>query len=219
MDFDNFQKASINALVRLADTREKSTGVHIERTSSLCKLLTKLICEKEIYKDKVDQDYIDNLCLVSPLHDIGKIGIPDAILLKPGKLTEEEFEIMKTHVDIGLTVLVNLREMIPKNGILKLAIEVIKYHHEKWDGSGYPYGLKETEIPLPGRIMAIVDVYEALRSKRVYKEPYSHEKSCNIIIEERGKHFDPELVDIFIEKHEDFAATYDKKEHYDSYIA
>ena len=121
MDFDNFQKASINALVRLADTREKSTGVHIERTSSLCKLLTKLICEKEIYKDKVDQDYIDNLCLVSPLHDIGKIGIPDAILLKPGKLTEEEFEIMKTHVDIGLTVLVNLREMIPKNGILIFA--------------------------------------------------------------------------------------------------
>ena len=151
------------------------------------------------------------MSLVSPLHDIGKVGIPDAILLKPGKLTEEEFEVMKTHVNIGLIALSSFREIIPEDYLLKMGIDVIQCHHEKWDGSGYPHGLKETEIPLSGRIMAIVDVYEALRSERVYKEPYSHEHSCNIIFEDRVTHFDPQLVDLFIDKHEDFATVYDDK--------
>lgn len=211
MDLNDLQEANIYALVRLAELREKFTGAHIERTASLCKLLTELIRAEGIHKDEVDQDYVESMCLASPLHDIGKVGIPDAILLKPGKLTEEEFEVMKTHVDIGVAALRSLCEITPEDDLLKMGIDVIQYHHEKWDGSGYPQGLKETEIPLPGRIMAIVDVYEALRSKRVYKEPFSHEHSCNIIFEDRGTHFDPQLVDLFIDEHENFAAVYDEQ--------
>lgn len=209
MNFDDIQQATIHALVQLAESREKSTGDHVERTASLCELLTKLICEKGLHKDEVDQDYISKMCLASPLHDIGKVGIPDEILLKPGKLTEDEFEVMKTHVDIGLKALENLTEILPESDVLNMGIDVIKYHHEKWDGSGYPHGLKENEIPLPGRIMALVDVYEALRSERVYKKAYSHECSCKIIFDDRGSHFDPQLVDLFIDRHEDFAAIYD----------
>ena len=211
MDFDNRHRATINALVRLAESREKSNGIHAECTSSLCKLLTELIKSKGIFKEVVDQSYVRNICLVSPLHDIGKIGIPDSILLKPGKLSEPEFEVMKTHVDIGLNTLNSLRGVLPDDNLMTMGIEVIQHHHEKWDGSGYPHGLKGKEIPLSGRIIAIVDVYEALRSKRVYKEAYSHECSCQIIYKEKGSHFDPQLVDIFIENHEDFAAVYDRK--------
>lgn len=211
MDFDNLQQATIDALVRMAESREKSTGDHVERTASLCELLTELIRENGLHKDEVDQDYVSKMCLVSPLHDIGKVGIPDEILLKPGKLTEDEFEIMKTHVDIGLKALTGLHDVLPEDDVLNMGMEVIKYHHERWDGTGYPHGLKETDIPLPGRIMALVDVYEALRSERVYKKAYSHECSCKIIFNDKGSHFDPQLVDLFIDRHEDFAAVYDMK--------
>ncbi|MDD2427317.1 MAG: HD domain-containing protein [Eubacteriales bacterium] len=209
MDFDVFQEATICALMRLAESRERSTGAHIERTSSLCKLMCELICEAGIHQEEVDRTYVDGMSLVSPLHDIGKVGIPDDILLKPGKLSDEEFEVMKTHVDIGLTTLNSITEIIPEDYLLNLGIDVIKYHHEKWDGRGYPVGLKATEIPLAGRIMAIVDVYEALRSERCYKEAFSHDRSCDIIVEDKGTHFDPQLVDLFITKHEDFEQVYD----------
>ena len=211
MEFDNLQQATIDALVRLAESREKSTGDHVERTASLCEFLTELVREQGLHQDEVDRDYVTKMCLVSPLHDIGKVGIPDEILLKPGKLTEDEFEIMKTHVDIGMKALNGLHEFLPDDDILNMGLDVIKYHHEKWDGSGYPSGLKETEIPLPGRIMALVDVYEALRSERVYKKAYSHEYSCEIILKDKGSHFDPQLVDLFIDRHKDFAAIYDTK--------
>jgi hypothetical protein len=124
---------------------------------------------------------------------------------------DDEFEIMKTHVDIGLKALTGLHDVLPEDDVLNMGMEVIKYHHERWDGTGYPHGLKETEIPLPGRIMALVDVYEALRSERVYKKAFSHECSCKIIFNDKGSHFDPQLVDLFIDRHEDFAAVYDMK--------
>lgn len=211
MIFTEFQEAVILALVRLAESRERSTGDHVERTSALCELMAELLWREGTYKEIIDKDYCKTICLVSPLHDIGKVGIPDAILLKPGKLTEDEFDIMKTHVDIGLMTLDGLQATIPDSDILNMGIDVIQYHHEKWDGTGYPQGLKGEEIPLSGRIMALVDVYEALRSERVYKRPYSHEVSCDIIADGRGTHFEPLLVDVFSQNHKFFEEVYNEK--------
>jgi hypothetical protein len=149
----------------------------------------------------MDDEFINNIHKASPLHDIGKVGIPDHILLKAGKLTEEEFAIMKTHVNIGYDTLKEVQNRFPNNSFLSMGLDIISCHHEKWDGSGYPYGLSGTDIALSGRIMAIADVYDALRSKRVYKDAFTHEVSCQIIKEKRGNHLDPYLVDIFIENH------------------
>ena len=145
----------------------------------------------------------------SPLHDIGKVGIPDKILLKPGKLTDEEFKIMKTHVNIGYDTLSKVAHQYDKNSFLKMGMDITLYHHEKWNGSGYNNGLSEDEIPLAARIMALSDVYDALRSKRVYKEAFSHDKSLEIIISSKGSHFDPILVDVFIQNHEEFKLLYE----------
>ncbi len=212
MEFGTVHKATVYLLVWLAESREKNIGAHVERTSALCELMADLLSQEGAYEDQIDKDYVDKIRLVSPLHDIGKVGIPDEILLKPAKLTEDEFDIMKTHVDIGLDALTSLQNIIPDDDILNMGIDVIKYHHEKWDGSGYPHGLKGEEIPLSGRIMAIVDVYEALRSKRVYKQPYSHDVSREIISEGSGAHFEPLLVDIFLKNHEVFDEVYLKQD-------
>ena len=145
----------------------------------------------------------------SPLHDIGKVGIPDSILLKPGKLTEEEFAIMKTHARIGYDTLAQVGSQYSGNSFLKLGMEITLGHHEKWNGSGYPQGLSGESIPLSARIMALADVYDALRSKRVYKEAFSHEKSAGIIREGWGSHFDPVLTDLFLRHEEEFRAMYE----------
>ena len=139
------------------------------------------------YRELIDDDYIEKLTRVSPLHDIGKVGIPDRILLKPGPLTTKEFEIMKTHTTIGAKTLLEVKEKFQDNRLLELGNNITNFHHERWDGTGYPLGLKGAEIPLSARIMAIVDVYDALRSKRVYKDAFSHEKSLAIIKEESVK--------------------------------
>ena len=136
-------------------------------------------------------------------------GIPDNILLKPDKLTDHEFEIMKTHVQIGYDALVNVAQQYDKNEFLKMGMEIALYHHEKWNGSGYMKGLTGDAIPLSARIMALADVYDALRSKRVYKEAFSHEKSMEIIISDKGSHFDPVLVDIFVQHQEEFRSLYE----------
>ena len=204
------QIATIHALVKAAESRDDDTGTHIERTSLFCKLIAEKLLEAGKYTDIIDEAYADNISKASPLHDIGKVGIPDGILLKPGKLTDEEFEIMKTHVNIGHEMLASTREMYPGNIFLKFGTEISKYHHEKWNGSGYMQKLSGEDIPLSARIMAVSDVYDALRSRRVYKEPFSHEKTYDIIIEGKGSHFDPTIVDIFTEHHKSFEEIYDR---------
>jgi len=204
------QIATIHALVKAAESRDDDTGTHIERTSMFCKLIAEKLLEAGRYTDIIDEAYCDTISKASPLHDIGKVGIQDSILLKPGRLTPEEFEIMKTHVNIGYEMLASTREMYPGNKFLKIGIEIAKYHHEKWDGSGYMQELAGEDIPLSARIMALSDVYDALRSRRVYKEPFTHEKTYDIIIEGRGKHFDPALIDIFTEHHKSFEEIYDR---------
>jgi len=203
------QMATIFALVKLSESRDDDTGAHIERTSSLCRLIAERLRALPHYMDIINDNYIDNIHMASPLHDIGKVGIPDAILLKPGKLTPSEFEIMKTHTILGFDTLYQVQKRYTQNSFLKMGMEIAKYHHEKWDGTGYPQGLSGERIPLSARIMALADVYDALRSKRVYKEAFSHEESSAIIEEGSGKHFDPLIIKVFIENRQAFQKIHD----------
>ncbi|MDA3897039.1 MAG: HD domain-containing protein [Desulfobacteraceae bacterium] len=191
------QLTTIRALTKLAESRDDETGHHIERTQAFCKLLAEKIRENSRYSASIDDTYINNLYHASPLHDIGKVGILDNILLKPGKLTPEEFDIMKTHTVIGANTLQTARSKYPKNSFINMGIAITRSHHEKWNGSGYPDGLSGEDIPLCARIMAVSDVYDALRSKRPYKPAFSHEKSCEIIMEGSGWHFDPAVINAF----------------------
>lgn len=154
---------------------------------------------REIFSDYLTEERIDLLYKSAPLHDIGKVGVPDAILLKPGKLTDEEFETMKTHALIGAESIATAEKQMGSCSFLFLAREIALTHHEKWNGSGYPAGLVGEEIPLSGRLMALADVYDALISKRVYKPAFSHEKAKSIILEGNGTHFDPQVVEAFLE--------------------
>lgn len=197
-EISNSQMATIHAMSKLAEYRDDQTGQHIERTRELCRMLAVELRCNVAYADLIDDAFVDNLYHASPLHDIGKVGIPDGILLKPGKLTEEEFEIIKGHAAIGADTLDCVRDRYPKNEFVRMGIDLARYHHERWDGSGYPEGLSGEGIPLSARIMALVDVYDALRSERSYKKPFSHEESCRIVKEGRGSHFDPSVVDAFL---------------------
>ena len=203
------QMSTIFALVKLAESRDDETGTHVERTAELCRLMAIHLRRHSRYKDIIDDEYIENIYKASPLHDIGKVGVPDNILLKKGRLSSEEFEIMKSHVEIGYETLKEVHSKYTGNSFLEIGMDITRSHHEKWDGSGYPRGLKGEEIPLAGRIMAIVDVYDALRSKRVYKEAYSHERSIRLINKNRGKHFDPTLVDVFLKHNTEFKIAHD----------
>jgi len=198
-EISDSQMATIIALARLAESRDYETGKHIERVQIYCKMLADRLCEKSGSKGKMDIAYVENIFHASPLHDIGKVGISDSILLKPGKLTPEEFEIMKTHTVIGAQTLEAVRGKYPKNAFINMGIAIARSHHEKWDGTGYPNGLAGEDIPLCARIMAVVDVYDALRAKRCYKKPFEHRESCDIIIKDEGKSFDPAIIEIFKE--------------------
>ena len=204
------QMATIFALVRLAESRDDDTGAHIERTASYCRLLAEKARTLTKYETYITDEYITTIYRASPLHDIGKVGISDLILLKPGKLTPDEFAIMKTHVEIGYQTLKNIDKRYQNNAFVQMGLDITRYHHEKWDGSGYLAGLKGEKIPLSARIMALADVYDALRSKRVYKPPFSHEKAVEIILEGKGSHFDPELVDLFIDSHLEFKEMFEQ---------
>ncbi len=203
------QMATTFALVKLAESRDDDTGTHIERTASFCRLLAQKAKELEQYRTVINEEYTATIYRASPLHDIGKVGISDSILLKPDKLTPEEFAVMKTHVEIGYLTLKSVDKCYTNNAFIQMGLDITRYHHEKWDGSGYLSGLKGEEIPISARIMALSDVYDALRSKRVYKPAYTHEKSLEIIQEGRGIHFDPVLADLLLANHEEFAALYD----------
>ena len=204
------QMATIYSLVKLSESRDYNTGAHAERVSVFCELLARHLRSIPRYKDYLNEDYINNLFKASPLHDIGKVGIPDDILLKQGKLTEEEFEVMKSHTTIGANTLKEIKKKFPDNKFLELGINITLYHHERWDSTGYPHGLSGEEIPLSARIMAIADAYEALRSKRVYKDAYTHEESLEIIKQGAGTFYDPEMVDILIQNQAEFKEAFEK---------
>lgn len=196
--------ATIYCLAALAETRDPETGEHIKRTQKYIKELALELSSKEEYKDILTDEYIELLYKSAPLHDIGKVGVKDSILLKPGKLTEEEFEEMKKHTIYGgESLMVGIKEL-GEESFLTLAKEIALTHHEKWDGCGYPRGLSKHEIPISGRLMALSDVYDALISKRVYKGAFTHDEAKNIILEGRGTHFDPDVVDAFIKREAKF---------------
>jgi len=194
-ELNETRDVTILTLASLAETRDNETGAHILRTQRYVKALAQHLRIHPRFSNALDDDIIELLYKSAPLHDIGKVGIPDAILLKPGKLTHEEFEIMKGHAQIGADSLKIAEDQLGKNSFLNLAREISLTHHEKWDGSGYPSGLRGEAIPLAGRLMAVADVYDALITKRVYKPAFSHQKAMDIIHEGRGTHFDPCIVD------------------------
>lgn len=197
-DLFRTQEATINLMASLSECRDFETGWHIKRTQSYVHLLASEIIKHKEYREMYGLEWVENVTAGAPLHDIGKIGVLDKILLKPGPLTDEEFSEMKKHAIYGRDALRSAQESLGVHSYLEQAIEIAGGHHEKWDGSGYPDGLKGEAIPLPARIMAIADVYDALVSKRVYKDAMSHEKSCDIIIKGKGNHFDPFLVELFV---------------------
>ncbi|HWR12644.1 MAG TPA: HD domain-containing phosphohydrolase [Rectinemataceae bacterium] len=198
------QLTLITAMTKLVEARDDATGRHIERTQTLCRLLAERLGGKPGYRETIDPGFIEDIYNASPLHDIGKVAIKDSILLKPGKLLPEEYEIMKTHTTIGKEYLCRALAKSPKNKYLRMGMEIAGSHHEKWDGSGYPEGLVGEAIPLCARIMALVDVYDALRSTRLYKEAYPHAQTLAMIVQGRGGHFDPAVVDAFLEISEAF---------------
>ena len=195
----DIQDVTILTMASLAETRDNETGNHIIRTQHYVKLLALQLREHPRFAHYLDDATINLLFKSAPLHDIGKVGIPDSILLKPGKLTPEEFETMKTHTTQGKLAIESAESRLGKNvPFLRCAKEIAYSHQEKWDGSGYPEGLAGDAIPISARLMAIADVYDALISRRVYKPPFTHEASMAIIEEGRGRHFDPDVVDAFV---------------------
>lgn len=200
------QDVTVFALSSMAETRDNETGNHILRTQRYVKRLAEELKDHPRFASILTPDYIDLLYKSAPLHDIGKVGIPDHILLKPGKLTPEEFEIMKTHTTIGAEAIRRAEQALGMElDFLKPAKEIALGHQEKWDGSGYPQGLAGDAIPVSARLMAIADVYDALISKRCYKAPIPHPEAVEIMRAGRGSHFDPDMLDAFLGIEQDFA--------------
>lgn len=192
------QNYVINSLANLVDNRDFDTGEHIQRTSAYVEIITRTALKKGYFKDEIDENFVDYIKRAAPLHDVGKIVVSDVILKKPGRLTAEEFNEMKLHAKEGGRVIREVFALSDDKEFIKIAADVASSHHEKWDGSGYPYGLKKEQIPLCARIMAVADVFDALVSKRCYKEPYPLETAYKIIEESSGSHFDPTIVEIFL---------------------
>jgi putative two-component system response regulator len=198
------QAVTIESLATLAEYRDPETGGHIKRTQNYVKALAAHLKDHPRYRDELNDEIIDLLYLSAPLHDLGKVGVRDNVLLKEGRLTDDEFEEMKKHTIYGEEALRITEQKLGADSFLRYAKEIAYTHQEKWDGTGYPRGLKGDEIPLSGRLMALADVYDALISKRVYKPPFPHEKAVEIIVEGRDKHFDPDLVDAFLKLEDTF---------------
>jgi response regulator RpfG family c-di-GMP phosphodiesterase len=198
----NTQKTTIFALSKLAEIRDAGTGAHLERIRKYSVLIAQIL-KYSGNKGEISNQYLRDLYDSSILHDIGKVGIPDHILLKPGPLTPPEFEIIKTHTTIGHDALTASTKDLGVDSFLKMAMDITLYHHERWDGLGYPTGMKGTEIPLSARIVSICDVYDALTTKRPYKEAYPHEKSISLMKKESFR-YDPQLFKIFIDNESEF---------------
>ena len=198
----------IFSMAKLAESRDPETGNHLERIRYYSKALAEAMARTGEHPEVCDSLFIDNIFRTSPLHDVGKIGTPDYILLKPGRLNDREFEIMKNHCRIGYETLNEALKRYPKAEYLKMSAEIALSHHEKFDGTGYPNGLSGDKIPIAARIVALADVYDALVSKRVYKEAYMHDLAKALILDERGSHFDPMVVDAFLASEKSFIDTF-----------
>ena len=199
------QDVTIQVVSALAETRDTDTGFHIRRTQYYVRMLARKLSTHPRFRQELSDEAIATLFKSAPLHDVGKVGIPDSILLKPGRLTSEEFEVMKTHSSLGSSAIeLAEKQLGVEVKFLSCAKKIARSHHEKWDGTGYPDGLAGEEIPMAARIMAVADVYDALISRRVYKEGMPHEKAMAIMIEGRGSSFDPDILDAFVDLAEEF---------------
>lgn len=195
---------TIFALAQLADTRDNETGNHLVRIREYSLVLAKHLADRQELGLDLPSDFADLIYLTSPLHDIGKVGIPDCVLLKPGRLDDSEFGVMKTHAYLGGQTLSTALDQFPDAAYLQMASDIAMYHHERYDGKGYPMGLKGEDIPLCARIVSVADVYDALVSRRVYKQAFSHEIARSIIVEGRGTQFDDKVVDAFAANESEF---------------
>lgn len=205
LEVQAIQDVTIMAMTSLAETRDNETGNHIRRTQLYVKALAERLRNHPRFEAVLNERMIELLYKSAPLHDIGKIGIPDSILLKPGKLTVEEFEVMMTHTTLGRKAIEDAeRRLGMRVAFLSVSKEIAYSHQEKWDGSGYPQGLAGDQIPVSARLMAVADVYDALINKRVYKAAFSHDQTCSTIVKGKGTHFDPDMVDAFVDIAEDF---------------
>ena len=204
------QERFIVSFANMIELRDDVTGQHVKRTSRYVRIIANALKKRNIYPGIITDEFVDAICKAAPLHDIGKIAISDSILRKPGKLTEEEFEIIKTHPKVGGDMLREALKIDEADEYLTYAYEMAMYHHEKWNGTGYPEGLKGNEIPLSARIMAIADVFDALTSKRSYKDKISDDRAFEIIEQSSGSHFDPILVNVFVDIKEEILETKNK---------
>ncbi|MDY7037703.1 MAG: HD domain-containing protein [Thermodesulfobacteriota bacterium] len=198
------EDVTIYALAYQAEMRDSTTGHHITRTSKYVQLLTQDLINNKKYKEYISVEYLTEIVKSAPLHDIGKVAIPDKILNKKGVLTKDEFIIMQKHCEFGAGIIKRAMQKLNFRSFLQIAEQLTLGHHEKWDGTGYPRGLKKDEIPLSARIMAVADVYDALRSERPYKKAISHKKAYEILIKDSGKHFDPDIINSFVNVAEQF---------------
>lgn len=195
----NMQTGTIMGIANLIEGRDSNTGAHVKNTSDYVSMLAHAALDAGIYPETIDAHFVELVKQAAPLHDIGKIAVPDRVLLKPGKLTDEEFELMKKHAVEGGRMIYEILDETADKEYTTIAFEVTAYHHEKWNGKGYPFGLAGNDIPVSARIMAIADVYDALTMERVYKKAFSVEKALAIIEEDTGTHFDPVLAPLFVE--------------------
>jgi response regulator RpfG family c-di-GMP phosphodiesterase len=198
------QDVTILSLASLAETRDNETGAHILRTQRYVRALAMQLRNHPRFSADLGCEAIELIYKSAPLHDVGKVGVPDAILLKPGKLTDEEWAVMRTHPQLGALALQTAEDELGSNSFLRHARDIALTHHEKWDGSGYPRGLKGEQIPLPARIMSLVDMYDALISERIYKEGWSHDRAVNEIVLKKHSHFDPNVVEAFVLEQDHF---------------
>jgi putative two-component system response regulator len=213
------REMTIFMLAKLAESRDPETGEHLERVRNYCRAIARHLQDNPTYCNLINDEYIELLYRTSPLHDIGKVAIPDRVLLKPGPLTTEEFEVMKTHTVHGAETIEAALKEYPGTRFLEMARDIALSHHERYDGQGYPQGLVGDAIPLSARIMALADVYDALTSRRVYKEPFSHQTARIAIVEEPGSHFDPVVVESFLANEQEFIAIRNQYAETDDKIA
>jgi len=201
---DLTQDAIIQSLAALAETRHHETGGHIQRTRHYMQVLALQLKHHPRFRVALNGSGEDLLFRLAPLHDIGKVGVRDQVLLKPGQLSTEEYEEIKRHTVYGAETIRMAKRMLGEDAFLRIAEEIVESHHERWDGTGYPHGLREEEIPVPARLMAVADVYDAMIHRRGYQRAFSHEEAMDLMRKERGTHFDPDVVDAFLETHEEF---------------
>jgi putative two-component system response regulator len=208
LEISQSQMATIFGLAKLAESRDDNTGRHLERVQTLCRILANELRGMPHYRNLITDRYVENICQAAPLHDIGKVGIPDAILLKTGALSPEEFSSAKRHTTIGAETLESIRVQYPGNAFIAMGRDVARSHHEQYDGSGYPDGLIGDAIPLSARIVAVADIYDAIRSERPYKAAMSHSEAKNIIVQRSGTQLDPDVVTVFLRRTDEFEAVY-----------